>query len=433
MTWTVTGRSRTTVRGKNKRRAVFLIIAIPPWPKERTGLESIVKRNIRDLDYGLIIAMLGISIFSCIAVYTSTYGKANPATGDPILGIPAHILYRQLVWEVLSYGTMFVIMFYDYKSLAKIRWVFYGGTLVLLVAVFGFHKINNAHSWIPLPGLSFEPSELAKLAAIIWTADYMARMNERETPDYSLRGLLPIFAVFLIPAALILKEPALGQALVLLATMFTMLLVYVKRRHLVWMLSIGGTLVVLVALAVGVFYNQTLHFLLHQHFLKYYQTMRIVTLIDPSYSTSDYGYQVSQAEIAVGSGGVYGTGLFHGSQTSGGWIPFQWTDFIFSAVAEQLGFIGSSALIMLFLFMLYRMIRIANTALDDFASYMLAGAVGMFAFQVFENIGMNLVITPATGITLPFVSYGGSSLIVDFIFIGIALSVSVRRRTLRFD
>lgn len=396
-------------------------------------LESIVKRNIRDLDYGLILSMIGISIYSCIAVYTATYGKANPATGDALLGIPPHILYRQLLWEVLSYGVMFAIMLYDYKSLAKVRWIFYGGTLFLLVAVFGFHAINYAHSWIPLPGLSFEPSEIAKLAAIIWSADYMARMNEREVPDYTIRGIWPILAVFLIPVVLILKEPALGQALVLLATMFCMLLVYVRRKHMIWMLSIAGAIVVIFALAIGVFYTQTLHFLLHQHVLKGYQAMRLVTLIDPAYSTSHYGYQVSQAEIAVGSGGIYGTGLFRGSQTAGGWIPFQWTDFIFSAVAEQMGFIGSSVLIMLFLFMLYRMIRIALTALDDFASYMLTGAVGMFAFQIFENIGMNLVITPVTGITLPFMSYGGSSLIVNFIFIGIALSVSVRRRTLRFD
>ena len=140
-----------------------------------------------------------------------------------------------------------------------------------------------------------------------------------------------------------------------------------------------------------------------------------------------------EAEIAVGSGSVFGEGLLKGSQTNGSWVPFQWTDFIFSAIAEQLGFVGSSVLIMLFLVMLYRMIRVAMTSLDDFGAYLIAGSVGMFAFQIFENIGMNLVISPATGITLPFVSYGGSSLIVNFLSIGIVLSVSLRRRTLRFD
>ncbi len=396
-------------------------------------LESIVKRNLRDLDYVLIGVMLCISIFSCIAIYTSTYGKANPATGNALLGIPPHILYRQIVWEVLSYGAMFLMMVVDYKSLAKWKWWFYGLTMLMLLAVFGFHTVNGAHSWIPLPGLSFQPSELAKVAVIIWTADYMAKMNEREVPDYSFKALLPIFVVFAVPFALILKEPALGQALVLLAILYTMLLVYVKRKHLQVILIGTVAFLLVVFLAVGVFPNQTIRVLDHQHILKPYQTQRLISFIDPGYQPLKSGYQVLEAEIAVGSGGVYGTGLLRGSQTAGSWVPFQWTDFIFSAIAEQLGFLGSSVLIMLFLIMLYRMIKIATSALDDFASYAIAGSVGMFAFQIFENIGMNLVISPATGITLPFVSYGGSSLIVNFISIGIVLSVSIRRRTLRFD
>ncbi|KYP80887.1 FtsW/RodA/SpoVE family cell cycle protein [Ferroacidibacillus organovorans] len=396
-------------------------------------MESIVKRNIRDLDYVLIAVMILISVISCIAVYTSTLGKANPNTGSASLGIPAHILYRQIAFEVLSYIVMFVVMLFDYRNLAKLRWYFYGGTLLLLVAVFGFHRVNGAHSWIPFPLLSFQPSELAKLVSIIWVADYMSRMNEREVPDYSFRGLLPIFLAFIVPFVLILKEPALGQALVLLAIMYSMLLVYVKKKQMRWMLAASAIFISLIVVAVAVVPNQTVNFLDHQHILKPYQTGRLISFIEPGYDPASSGWQVHQAEIAVGAGGVFGQGIGKGSQTNGSWVPFQWTDFIFSAIAEQLGFVGSSVLIMLFLIMLYRLIRVATTALDDFASYVIAGIVGMFAFQVFENIGMNLVVTPATGITLPFVSYGGSSLVVNFISIGIALSVSVRRRTLRFD
>lgn len=390
-------------------------------------MESIIKRNIKDLDYPLILVMVFISIYSCIAIYTATYGKSDP-------NIPSHIVVRQIVWEVFGYVAMVLTMLLDYHTLAKYKWWLYGGSLFMLVIVFGFHTVNGAHSWIHLPGgLSLQPSEFAKLATMIWTADYMSRMNEREFPDYSLKGLLPVIVAFIVPYFLILKEPALGQALVLLAIMFAMLLVYVKRRHLQVMVSAAAVLIFLFVAAVGVFPNQTIRILDHQHILHSYQTARLISFIDPAYSPTGSGYQVLEAEIAVGSGGVFGEGLLKGSQTNGSWVPFQWTDFIFSAIAEQLGFVGSSILIMLFLFMLYRMIRVAMTSLDDFGAYLIAGAAGMFAFQIFENIGMNLVISPATGITLPFVSYGGTSLVVNFINIGIVLSVSLRRRTLRFD
>ena len=390
-------------------------------------MDSIIKRNIKDLDYPLILVMVLISVYSIIAIYTATYGKTDP-------NIPTHIIVRQLVWEVLSYIAMFGMMLMDYHTLSKYRWWLFGSSLFLLVAVFAFSRVNGAHSWIHLPGGgSIQPSEFAKLAAVIWTADYMAKMNEREYPDYSFKGLLPIFVAFLVPFVLILKEPALGQGLVIIAIMFSMLLVYVKRRHLQVLLAIIAVVIMTFIAAVGVYPNQTIKVLDHQHILHPYQTARLISFIDPAYSPTGSGYQVMEAEIAVGSGGVFGEGLLKGSQTNGSWVPFQWTDFIFSAIAEQLGFVGSSVLIMLFLFMLYRMVRVAMTSLDDFGAYLIAGSVGMFAFQIFENIGMNLVISPATGITLPFVSYGGSSLVVNFLSIGIVLSISLRRRTLRFD
>ncbi len=371
--------------------------------------------------------MICISVISCVAVYTSTYGKTDS-------GIPPHILARQIVFELMSYFVMFVVAFMDYRALGKFRWWFYGVSLTLLVAVFGVHHtVNGAHSWIPLGSLTFEPSEIMKVAAIIWTADYMARMNEREFPDYSFRALLPILAVFIVPFILIMKEPALGQALVLLAIMYSMLLVYVKKNHARLMLLGTGAFIAVVILAVGVFPNQAIHLLEHQHFLKPYQTQRIISFLDPGYQPLHAGYQVMEAQIAVGNGGLFGTGLLRGSQTSGNWVPYQWTDFIFSAIAEQLGFIGGSGLILLFVIMLYRMIRIAMTALDDFGAYLVTGCIGMFAFQIFENIGMNLAMTPATGFTLPFISYGGSSLIVNFIGMGLVLSVALRRRTLRFN
>ncbi len=388
---------------------------------------SIVKRNLRDFDFTLIFIMICISLISCVAVYTSTYGKTDS-------GIPPHILARQVIFELMSYVAMFVVAFMDYRILGKFRWWFYGASLAMLVIVLGVHHtVNGAHSWLPLGSLTFEPSELMKVAAIIWTADYMARMNERDFPDYSFKALLPILAVFIVPFLLIMKEPALGQGLVILAIGYSMLLVYVKKSHARIMMIGTGAFLALIILAVGVFPNQAIHLVEHQHLLKPYQSQRIISFLDPGYQPLHAGYAVMEAQIAVGNGGLFGTGLLHGSQTSGNWVPFQWTDFIFSAIAEQLGFVGGSVLILLFAVMLYRMIRIAMTAVDDFGAYLITGCIGMFAFQVLENIGMNLAMTPATGFTLPFISYGGSSLIVNFISMGLVLSVALRRRTLRFN
>lgn len=397
-------------------------------------MNSLSRRNLKDFDYTLLISMVLISIMSCIAVYTSTYGKANPATGNAFLGIPSHILIRQIVYEGISYVAIISMALFDYSDLAKWSKWMYGFSLLLLLAVYGFHKVNGAHSWIPFPLFSFQPSELAKLVLIIWIANYMARMNQREQPDYTIRGLWPIFAAFLVPFALIYKEPALGQSLVLVAIVYTMLLAYMKKKQFVMLLSISLVFGVVYVLLIAILPTETTHFLQHQHFLSKYQTNRLISFINPNFNPSSSGYQVIQAQIAVGSGGLFGTGILKGSQTLLGFVPFQWTDFIFSDIAEQLGFIGSSVLIVLYLIVFYRMVRIATMIQDDFASYLLIGIVGMLAFQVFQNIGMNILLMPTTGITLPFMSFGGSSLIIDSLGIGIALSASTRRgAALRFD
>jgi len=397
-------------------------------------MNSLSRRNLKDFDYTLLISMVLISIMSCIAVYTSTYGKANPATGSTLLGIPSHILIRQIVYEGISYVAIISMALFDYSDLAKWSKWMYGFTLLLLLAVYGFHQVNGARSWIPFPLFSFQPSELAKLVLIIWIANYMARMNQREHPDYTLRGLWPIFVAFIIPFALIYKEPALGQSLVLVAIVYTMLLAYMKKKQFVILLSISLVFGICYVLLITILPTQTTHFLQHQHLLSKYQSNRLISFINPNFNPSSSGYQVIQAQIAVGSGGLFGTGILKGSQTLLGFVPYQWTDFIFSDIAEQLGFIGSSVLIVLYLIVFYRLVRIATMIQDDFASYLLIGIVGMLAFQVFQNIGMNILLMPTTGITLPFMSFGGSSLIIDSLGIGIALSASTRRgAALRFD
>ncbi|MDQ0188989.1 FtsW/RodA/SpoVE family cell cycle protein [Alicyclobacillus cycloheptanicus] len=391
------------------------------------------RRNFRELDFTLIGAMILLAVYGCIALLATTYGKPTAPNGP----VPPHVLSKQIMFEVVGFILMLAMAAVDYRVLRKYRWWIYGVVLLLLVAVFAMPTVNGAHSWIPLGSLTFEPSEFMKLALIIVIAGFMADNDESEFPDYRLRKTWPIWVVFIVPFALIYKEPALGQALVVFAIVMTMLVVYLKRSYfiiftIITLLVVGGITLVAVQ-----YPHQAVDFLnnvvIKHHIIRKFQLMRILTWLDPTLALNKEGYSVHQTQMAIGSGQIFGEGLFNGIETSGGWIPNQWTDYIFSGIGEEFGFVGSSLLILLFLVIFYRMTRIAGTSRDAFGTYLIIGLVGMFAFQVFENIGMDMYMSPATGIALPFVTYGGSSLLLNYMAIGLALSVCVRRKRLRFS
>lgn len=396
---------------------------------------EIFRRNIKELDFTLIGTMVLLAAFGCLALLATTYGKSTSPNGS----VPPHVLSKQIVFEIIGFVMMLATAAFDYRILRKYRWWIYGVVIVLLLAVFGFHSANRggAHSWIPLGPLTFEPSEFMKLAMIIVIAGFMADNDESDFPDYRLHKTWPIWLVFIVPFALIYKQPALGQALVMFAIVMTMMAVYVKRFHffvltLLLVVLVGGLTLIATQYSV-----QTVNFLQNvvvgHHIIKEFQLMRILTWLDPKMALSSAGYSVHETQMAIGSGQIFGEGLFNGIETGGGWIPNQWTDYIFSGVGEEFGFLGSSVLVLLFLIVFYRMTRIAGTARDTFGTYLIIGLVGMFGFQVFENIGMDMYMSPATGITLPFVTYGGSSLILNYIAIGLSLSVCLRRKRLRFS
>lgn len=389
-----------------------------------------LRRNVRELDFTMIGVLLLLAVYSCVALLASTYGKVGGS-------IPTHVVPKQILFEVLGLIAMFLTAVYDYRSLRKIRWWLYGAAIVLLVVVYAFHDRSGAHSWIPVGLFAFQPSEFAKLAMIVALGSHMASVDESEFPDYSMRNTWQVGVLFVVPFALTLKEPALGQALVMFAIVLVMYLVWAKRTIFTVLLTlivlgVAGTAVVATQFPV-----QSANFITNvvvdkAHLIKPFQADRITTWLDPGSDPTNSGYNVRQAQIAVGSGQVFGEGLFNGIETRGGWVPNQWTDYIFTAVGEEFGFVGSSVLVLLFLILIYRLVRIAGTAQDTFGSYIIMGVIGMFAFQVFENIGMDMYMSPSTGITLPFISYGGSSLIVNYVAIGLALSVSLRKRKLRF-
>ncbi|WP_018132242.1 rod shape-determining protein RodA [Effusibacillus pohliae] len=380
-----------------------------------------LKRHIKDFDFLMLLVLLAISAISTVAVYSTTVHR--PGMEDWYV--------KEVAWQIVSYiGTLFFAIL-DYEMFRnRVAWIGYGISLFLLVIVFAFPAVKGAHSWILLPGFQFQPSEFAKIFVILTIADYMAKIRQQQTA-FGWKQFGTVLLIAGVPLVLIVKQPALGQALVLIGILFSMTVLFVSRRQLILLAIAGGLLGTAVILGTAVFPDQTLK-LIHNLPLAEHQKERIVTFLDPEADPTGIGYQVMQAKIAVGAGQLFGKGLLHGSQTEGAWVPEQWTDFIFSAIAEQFGFVGSSCLILLFFVFLYRMILVASTAPDDFSVYFIAGAFGMFAFQIFENIGMNLTIMPVAGITLPFVSYGGSSLLTNFSVVGIVLSIALRRRKLAF-
>lgn len=389
-----------------------------------------LRRNIRDLDFTMFGVLILLGVFACLAIQATTHGNPNP-------NIPPHPLKKQITWEIVGMVVMVIGTLFDYRWLRRVHWWIYGVSIVLLFAVYGFSAVQGAHSWIRLPGIQFQPSELAKLGLIIWLAAFMANIDESEEPVYGLRKTWIIVPIFFVPFALIYLEPALGQALVIIAITLTMYTAFAKRSHFIWIMS--GVIVVIAAacLAATLYTHQIIHFInnvvIKHHIIKQYQMNRILTWLDPNFSPNNYGYTIHMASTAIGSGQLFGEGFGNGLLTRGGWVPNQWTDYIFSAIGEEFGFVGASVLILLFLMLCHRIIRIAGTTSDVFGMYISIGVVGMFSFQVFENIGADMYLSPSTGITLPFISYGGTSLAVNYLAIGLILSVGLRRRKLRFN
>lgn len=389
-----------------------------------------LRRNIKDFDFTIVSVLILLAIYSAVALLAATHGKSGS-------DVPTHIVLKQSLFEIIGIVLMFVAAAYDYRSLRRIQWWIAGVATFLLIAVFAMPSRQGAHSWIPLGLFSFQPSEFGKLALIICVAGFMADIDESEFPDYRLRRVWPIPVMFIIPFALTLKEPALGQALVMVAITLTMYMVFARRSHFLLIVVLTIVFVVLISVVSVMFPAQSTTFienvLVKHHLLQQYQAYRVITWLNPGFSPLHWGYNIRLAQIAVGSGQVFGEGLFNGIETRGNWIPNQWTDYIFTAIAEEFGFIGSSVLILLFLVLLYRLVRIAGSSQDTFGTYLVVGIVGMFSFQVFENMGMDMYMSPSTGITLPFISYGGSSLIANYLAVGLALSVALRHKKLRFS
>jgi rod shape determining protein RodA len=379
--------------------------------RSRSLLARAFARNslLRHMDWLLILVVAGLSAIGTLLVWSATQPGLIQAGLDPHT-----YLKKQLLWVIIGLVLMFVVSLADTRQLKTWTPFFYGGTLLALLAVLTplGADVNGAKAWISLPGgFQIEPSEFAKVALIVITAMiFSGARGERP----GLRAVLLALACAAPLIGLVVTEPALGVAMVLLVVTATIVVLSGIRLRLI------AALVAIVAVAIAVAGGL--------HLLKSYQLTRFTSFLHPSADLAGAGYNAAQAKIAVGSGGMFGQGLFHGQLVAGNFVPSQQTDFIFTVAGEELGFAGTIVIVFLLGVVIVRALRIAARADDLFGLLVASGIAMWFAFQSFVNIGMTIGIMPITGIPLPFVSYGGSAVFADMIAIGLLQSVH-RRHT----
>ena len=314
---------------------------------------------------------------------------------------------KQTIWFAFSLIVFLVVIRIDYKHIVKYSLHFYLLSLFLLLLVFAVGtSVNGSRRWLNIGFMLFQPSELAKLTVILFVA-YLLKHSQDTT---NLKGVLKPIAYASIPLLMILKQPDLGTSLVIIPVVATMLLVAnLKKRFL-----LTFALICLIVAPISYF---TL--------LKDYQRDRIVAFINPEKFAKTDGYHLIQSRTAVGDGQITGVGYKNGTQSMLGYLPENHTDFIFSVVGEEWGFIGASAVIVLYFFLIAQILVIAAETQEKFGKYVCVGIAILFAFQMFENIGMTIGLMPITGLTLPFFSYGGSSLIICFLALGIIVNIRI--------
>jgi len=382
--------------------------------RPRSLLARAFARNspLRHMDWLLIVVVLGLSGIGTVLVWSATQPSLLAAGHDP-----RTYLKKQLLNVTIGIVLMAAVSLIDTRQLRT--WVpfFYGATMLGLLAVLSpvGSDINGAHAWISLPGgFQVEPSEFAKVALITTTALVFSRARRTAAGGPGIRSLLVALAVAAPLIALVVVEPALGVALVLVVVTATMVVLSGLRLRVI------GALTVLVAAGIAAVGRL--------HVVKSYQLTRFTSFLHPSADLAGAGYNAAQAKIAVGSGGMFGQGLFHGQLVAGNFVPAQQTDFIFTVAGEELGFVGTSVIVFLLGVVIIRALRIATRADDLFGLLIASGIAMWFTFQSFVNIGMTIGIMPITGLPLPFVSYGGSAVFADMIAIGLLQSVH-RRHT----
>ncbi len=374
----------------------------------RLSARSASASPLRHLDPMLLCAVLALIAFGCVMVYSASYRKLEAAGASP-----DYLLERQLMWAAIGLVVLAAVVLLDYRRYQGWAPLMYAAALLAFVAVLSplGTEVNGASGWFAIGPFQIQPAEYAKPVLVLLLASVAATGKG----DLDSARFVRVVVLALAPMGLLALQPDLGSAMVYTATVLAILLVAGARpRHLVILAAVG------VIGIVGAF---------QLGFVKDYQKARLTAFMDPSGDAKRTGYNLLQSQTAIGSGGLTGKGLLKGSQTNLAYVPEQQTDFIFSAVGEELGFVGAVTLLLLFALLVWRGFRIAVLSRDFYGTLVATGVTAVIAFQAFLNVGVTMGIMPVTGVTLPLVSYGGSSLITTCILVGLLLNVHMRRMT----
>lgn len=364
------------------------------------------RRAIRGIDVVLVVAVVALAVIGLFAIYSATHQSLSAVRLDP-----GRFVKRQVTFLGVGLVVLMIAASFDYRLLkvyAGIAYVSSLGLLVLVQTPLGT-SVRGSQRWFEMFGFQLAPSEIAKLALIAMLAAFLSELRG----DLTLPDVFRASGLAAIPAVLVFLQPDLGTSIVFAAILFGILIVAGARARYLGILALTAVMLIFGGFQAGL--------------VEDYQVERLRAFLDPANVDQNARYNREQAEIAIGSGGLLGLGYLQGTQTNLDFVPEQHTDFVFTVVGEEFGFAGAATLLALYALVLWRAFRIASLARDPFATLLASGIASMLALQMFVNVGMNIGIMPITGIPLPFVSYGGSSLLLNFASIGLLLNLHIRR------
>lgn len=378
-------------------------------------MKEIPRRYWRNLDIPLILAVLGLILLGLFVIYSASASRLLNLNADPF-----HYVKRQAIAALVGFMGLIVVLSIDYRAWRRWTKIGYLVTVLALAVILITGKIaQGSQRWFSLGGFNIQPSELAKLVMIV----VLAHLMEKQSNIEGRKIFLP-FVIIGVPMALVFHQPDLGTAMVFVGIVFAM--TYIgggDLRHLGIIAAVG---IAAALAAILLSYYEVIKI------IKPYQLRRLLIFLDPYSDPTGDGWNVIQSMIAIGSGGFFGKGYLNGTQGQLYFLPANHTDFIFSVAAEEFGFVGASAILLLYAFFIWRGIKIAINAKDRFGSLLAVGCISYFVCHLVINIGMTMGIMPITGLPLPFLTYGGSTLLTSLLAVGILLNVGLRRQKIMF-
>ena len=365
------------------------------------------KKIFKNMDYGILICTIILLAIGLVALFSATQSSGGSE------------FRKQIIWICVSIPIMIVLIFIDYETISKISPILYGITILALVVVLFMKSINGATSWFNIGPVSVQPSEFAKIVVIIFLSYYISKLQEKGKDQISrFTRVLISLSIVGLPVFLIVLQPDYGTAIAfIIATILMLFAAGIKKRYI-----ITGILLVVILLPVLYF------FVLPEH-----AKSRIDVFLNPNIDPRGAGYNIIQSKLAIGAGEFFGMGVLKGNQTQLGFLYPKTTDFIFAVIGEEMGFVVAAGVIIAYVILITRSIYISKTAKNTLGSCIAIGICGIFIFHMVENIGMTMGLLPITGVPLPFVSYGGSSMLTNLMMIAILLNISGRRKKTIFS